>query len=221
MRLPENPTVATEHVLLLHGLMTAPPVMYLLGRRLLRQGFAVHYFAYRSVRRPMADHVARLAAWQADLQAQYEGAEKWHWVGHSLGGLLIRVFAATHADRLKGRCLTLGTPHQGSAVARAIQARHPWVLGRSYEHALDGHVPPWPHTCAWGSVAGSHGLGVGRLWGLGAALTPGDGTVAVAETVAEGCRDHLVLPVSHSSMLLDAEVAAQVGYFLRHGCFQI
>ncbi|MCP2039543.1 hypothetical protein L1281_000108 [Neisseria sp. HSC-16F19] len=53
-----------------------------------------------------------------------------------------------------------------------------------------------------------------------AALTPGDGTVAVAETVAEGCRDHLVLSVSHSSMLLDAEVAAQVGHFLRYGCFQ-
>lgn len=218
MRLPENPPSA-EHVLLLHGLMTAPPVMSVLGRRLARQGFVVHYFGYRSLRRPMAHHVARLAAWQAEWQAQY-GGERWHGVGHSLGGLLVRAFAAAYPDRLNGRCLTLGTPHQGSALARAIQARHPWCLGQSYHQALDGDVPPWPSACEWGSVAGSHGLGVGRMWGLGTALTPGDGTVAVGETVAVGCRDHLVLPVSHTGMLLDAEVAAQAGHFLRHGCFR-
>jgi len=37
--------------------------------------------------------------------------------------------------------------------------------------------------------------------------------------VIPGLNDHIVLPHSHVGMLFANDVAAQVGYFLRHGCF--
>jgi hypothetical protein len=48
---------------------------------------------------------------------------------------------------------------------------------------------------------------------------PHDGTVAVAETRIEGAADHLVLPVTHLSMLWSAAVADQAVHFLREGRF--
>jgi hypothetical protein len=46
-----------------------------------------------------------------------------------------------------------------------------------------------------------------------------DGTVAVSETRLPGAKAHIVLPVSHSGMLLSARVAHEVGQFLELGHF--
>jgi hypothetical protein len=46
-----------------------------------------------------------------------------------------------------------------------------------------------------------------------------DGVVMVSETKLPGMKDHLVLPVSHSVMLVSGEVARQTEHFLRRGTF--
>jgi hypothetical protein len=66
-------------------------------------------------------------------------------------------------------------------------------------------------------IAGSRGVGLGLL--LGGPGGPGDGTVAVAETRAEGLADHLVLPVTHTGMLFSRAVVRQAGEFLQAGRF--
>ena len=48
---------------------------------------------------------------------------------------------------------------------------------------------------------------------------PHDGVVAVAETQMPGAKDVVVLPVSHSGMLVSRRVAGAVGCFLRSGHF--
>ena len=48
---------------------------------------------------------------------------------------------------------------------------------------------------------------------------PHDGAVAVEETRLPCARDHIVLPVSHSGMLLSQAVAEQAAAFLRDGRF--
>ena len=48
---------------------------------------------------------------------------------------------------------------------------------------------------------------------------PNDGIVAVAETVIPGERDRIILPVSHSGMLVSRAVATQAAAFLRNGKF--
>jgi hypothetical protein len=46
-----------------------------------------------------------------------------------------------------------------------------------------------------------------------------DGTVAVSETKLPGAKAHIVLPVSHTGMLLSARVAFETGQFLELGHF--
>ena len=131
---------------------------------------------------------------------------------------MLRHFAAARPDLVRGRIVTLGTPHQGSATAAAIRARHVGVplLGRAYHDLLDGNLPPLPDAVELGSIAGNRPLGIGHLVGLDG---ENDGTVLCAETHCPGMADHIVLPVSHTAMIADKEAAAQTAAFLRSGRF--
>mgnify|MGYP006180886023 CR=1 FL=1 len=68
-----------------------------------------------------------------------------------------------------------------------------------------------------GVIAGTRRMGFGRL--LAAFDDEIDGTVSVPETKLPGAADHLLLPVSHTSMVLSAEVARQTAAFLKDGRF--
>ncbi len=46
-----------------------------------------------------------------------------------------------------------------------------------------------------------------------------DGMVTVQETQIQGLRDHIVLPVSHTGMLISSRVARQAVSFLKTGQF--
>jgi len=93
------------------------------------------------------------------------------------------------------------------------------MLGRSMLELNErGGVRAWSARHDLGIVAGNVAVGFGRI--LGALRGPNDGTVAVVETLLEGAAGHIVLPVSHTSMLFSPTVAAQTAHFLRHGRFR-
>ena len=69
-----------------------------------------------------------------------------------------------------------------------------------------------------GMIAGSRSVGLG--WLVGAGGTPGDGTVMLEETRSAALTDHLVLPVTHSGMILSKDVADQARHFIAAGQFQ-
>jgi hypothetical protein len=48
---------------------------------------------------------------------------------------------------------------------------------------------------------------------------PNDGTVALEETRVDGMKEHLVLPVTHTGMMLSSEVADRTARFLASGSF--
>jgi pimeloyl-ACP methyl ester carboxylesterase len=200
-------------VVLVHGLWMTGLDMTLLRLRLRRQGFLVRQFRYRTVHCNLRQNAERLQKFLATLPATTT-----HFIGHSLGGLVIRRLFHDYPQQQPGRIVTLGTPHHGSYVARFFAHNRPLkqLLGKSLS-ALTGSVPPWQGERELGSIAGSLPIGVGRV--VRGLATPNDGTVAVEETVLEQMSDHLVLPVSHMGMLVSARVVTQAGYFLRHGHF--
>jgi hypothetical protein len=165
----------------------------------------------------MSDHVRSLI----DL-ARSQSAQELHFVGHSLGGLVILKALEITDDLPPGRAVLLGTPVQGSRAAQGVARWLPFgkaILGSAVnEEIVSATARQWSGRREVGVIAGSMGMGLGRLF---AHLdTEHDGTVTVAETRLPGAKDQIVLPTSHTGMLFSAEVAEQAAHFLRHGVFR-
>ena len=217
-------------VVLLHGLHHAPFIMRPLAKRLQTQGLVTQQYGYRSLRDGIKINSSRLNKW---LEKHYSSKQPIDLVGHSLGGLIIRDFIVDYPKWQIGRCVTLGTPHLGSVCADYIWRLAPVIVGRSYQEALDGTVAPLPEHIALGVIAGNQPFGLGQLVlryhnrKLRQQNSPlldeyliHDGTVYLKETKLAAATDHLILPVSHTGMLFDANVAEQTAYFLANGQFK-
>jgi pimeloyl-ACP methyl ester carboxylesterase len=208
-----TPPMPHQAVVLVHGLYLGPWTLRLLARRLRGAGLRAHCFGYPSVSASPGEVAERLAAYLGAL-----AGDTVHLVAHSLGGLVLHHLFHRHRPQRPGRVVTLGTPHLGSALAVGLRERGLGrVLGRSVEQGLLGDVPPWDATRELGVIAGSLGVGLGRLFGRLAG--PNDGTVAVAETRLPAARAHRVLPVSHTGLLVSGRVAGEVARFLTAGEF--
>ena len=205
-------------VVYLHGLWLTGIEGGILRKRLAKDlGAETRAFSYASVTSSMAANAQALGKYLSELRA-----ERLHLVGHSLGGLVIlKLFESGDAARLPpGRIVLLGSPLNGSLAARNL-ARLPLgkkILGRGVdEELLNPRERRWQAQRELGVIAGSLGVGLGRLVGVHGYLS--DGTVLVDETRLPGIRAHLVLKVSHSGLPFSATVARQTGAFLSSGNF--
>ena len=200
-------------VVLVHGLWFGGWSMASLARRLRAAGFGVRQFEYRSTRADLATHAADLLCFVRTISAT-----RVHMLGHSLGGLVILKMLSGMPDIAPGRVVLLGTPLQGSqTVARALQLPGGSALfGQVAVDLCRGQTQFAPGR-EIGMIAGSRGIGLGRLFGQSA--RDSDGTVALSETDDPGLSGRLVLPVSHTGMLFSAEVARAVCIFLANGRF--
>lgn len=203
----------SDDVVLVHGLWFGGPAMSLLARRLQRAGFRPRTFSYSTTREKPERQLAALF----DFAALPSGALP-HFVAHSMGGLVTLKLMEKYAEAPSGRVVLIGTPLQGSAIAREIRhwpgGRH--VLGTAGQTLIEG-AGPWPLDREVGMIAGTRSLGLGIL--AGAAAHRGDGTVLVDETRHEGLQGHIEVRATHTGLLFSAEAARQAAAFLRHGRF--
>ncbi|OGT83118.1 MAG: hypothetical protein A3H91_15070 [Gammaproteobacteria bacterium RIFCSPLOWO2_02_FULL_61_13] len=203
-----------EMVVLVHGLWVSARNMGLLQHRLNAAGFHALAFSY-----PTVQTAPRLNAMELDAFCRKLDAPVLHFVGHSLGGIVLRHLFHDYPDLPLGRVVTLGTPHQPSSAARSLSRIRPgrMVLGRSVQEGLLGGAPPWDARRELGCIAGTMRFGMGTL--VPGIPAPSDGTVAVAETRIEGMTDHITAPVSHLGLVLSQRAANYTIHFLRHGRF--
>lgn len=189
--------------------------MAVIAHRLRRAGFNPLLFSYRSVRDSLADAAARLAEFIEALNVP-----PLHFVGYSLGGLVLRALCAQTPFDPGARVVTIGTPHAGSIAAAAL-ARWPGgpqLLGRAMGDVRRALPRLWaPCDGAWGTIIGARSLGLGRIVARFAGAN--DGTVGVQEAQLPWASASVVLPVSHMEMLVSAAVAQQTAHFLHRGVF--
>ncbi len=207
-----------ETVILVHGLWMHGAAMALMRWRIARCGYRVVSYSYPSMRLTLSENAARLAQFCRDLRR--DGASRLHFVGHSLGGLVILRMLERATDPDIGRIVLAGPPFVDSFAARRF-ARLPGgkkALGRSLPEWLGSARPPDPERYEIGVIAGDVSIGLGSLI-VPHLPRPGDSVVSVAETRVPGARDHIVLKVSHAAMLISAAVARQICEFIRHGAF--
>ena len=205
----------SEHVVLVHGLWMHGALMRWLAGRIERAGYTVHRFTYPSVRINLAENSRRLAAFCSAL-----AVPRVHLVGHSLGGLLIARMLDEAQRPDIGRVVFLGVPFVDSHAARRLGRVRVGAaaMGASIAEWLRGARPGGLARYDIGVVAGNRGLGLGQ-WVAPDLPAPHDGTISVSETLVPGARDHIVLPVSHSEMVISLPVARQVVEYLRRGRF--
>jgi len=209
-------TTGQDTVVLVHGLWVHGIAMALMRRRVARGGFRVFAYSYPSVRLTLAENAERLARYCREI-----GAPRLNFVGHSLGGLIVlRMLEGAYGIQ-PGRVVLAGAPVAGSYAALRL-ARLPGgraALGRSLMEWLESKSPVSLTGCDIGVIAGRMPVGAGRIVAPGLP-GPNDGAVRVEETHLPAMRDHIVLNVSHSGMLVSRAVAHQVCVFLRNGAFE-
>jgi pimeloyl-ACP methyl ester carboxylesterase len=211
--------MAGDTVVLVHGLWMNGLELSVLGNRLRHEhGYDVRTFSYPTMSGSATDICRDLAALASSVAAE---ATVVHFVGHSLGGVLVyRTLTECGADRFLGNAVLLGSPLNGSKAARGV-ARFVALRPLLGPHVLSELADPpprrWNGPNALGAIAGTLRMGTGQFFAH--FDEDNDGTVGVSETRIPGLADHLVLPHSHVGMLAARDVAAQVAYFLRNGRF--
>ena len=215
---PAQPAADAETVVLLHGLGRSRVSMALLGRRLEAAGYRVVNIGYPSTREPMETLVGvvrdQLVECCADLG-------RVHFVTHSMGGIVARLYLSEYSPHHEGRVVMLSPPSQGSEVIDAF-ADSPLLrllLGPAgMRLGTDSASVPnqlGPAQFELGVITGDRTLNPINSW-----LIPGpdDGKVAVDRARVEGAA-FLVVPHTHPFIMNRRDVADQVVSFLRDGHF--
>ena len=202
-----------QEVVLVPGLWMPGAAMALIAARLAGRGYRARTFAY-SGRQPHEANLERLARF---VRERCEDRSP-HFVGHSLGGVLIYDLLERCRELAAGRVVLLGAPVRGCFAGRRFGARAigRWMLGACAPR-WEKREARWQRPEPLGVIAGTLPLGLGRAFGA----LPGenDGVVCVEETLVEGMADHALVRAGHSMLAVSGRVAVLVEHFLRAGRF--
>ncbi|MGJ4947876.1 esterase/lipase family protein [Bradyrhizobium sp. HKCCYLS20291] len=221
-RRPQQHGPRNAGVVLLHGIAGRSLMLRPLERRLQRAGFATLNLHYESRKKPLEDLAEDIRPAVADFAAGLDGPL--HFVTHSMGGLLARVYMARHRPARLGRVVMIGTPNGGSEIADRLQNVG---LYRAYfgpaglqlvttKNLTLASLPPADYEI--GVIAGSRFLD--PISGLFLLPSPNDGRVSVESCKLAEMADHTTIKASHMSLLVHPTSFRQTIAFLRHGQFE-
>ncbi|MFD0893539.1 hypothetical protein KBB96_19090 [Luteolibacter ambystomatis] len=217
----DSPPPAHVQVVLLHGLCRTPRSMRPMQRFLEAAGYRVVNAGYPS-RSADIGMLGEKVVGGALERCRSMGAVEVHFVCHSLGGILVREYAARHPDAPIGNVVMLGPPNAGSEVVDRLGRwkLFTWIHGPAGGQlgTREASVPKKLGAPAFraGIIAGSRSIN----W-INSLMIPGpdDGKVSVTSTRLEGMADHLVIATAHPFLMINREAMRQTVVFLKRGSF--
>lgn len=227
---PRDDTLVTERralVVLQHGLWRSSGAMWRLERTLRGHGYDVLNPSYPSTRQSIQSHAARLSLEiEKYLEQKTEPYEEVHYIGHSMGGLVIRAYLATDAALPATSCVFLGTPQRGATLAE-VHADKWWfrfLLGTEAARQLRPSDPFQAELASFGPVPAPRigviygGKGDDEGWDE---RIPGDddGTVGVAEAALPEATATKRLRTGHTRLCASKAMIEEVLLFLSDGIF--
>ena len=215
-----NLKVSNEAVILIHGFARSRSDMRKLGRALRYQGYQVHTINYSSIRRNIKN-IQSDAFQQIDNKLSQISADKIHFVGHSLGGLLIRSYLGKKTIPKLGAVVMIGSPSKGTHFVDYY--KDSWwfkffgsvtrIFSAEGSQFLNSLKPP---NYPLGVIAGNFNVRFQEH------ILPGldDGLVPVESTKIKGMKDFVLIQnTTHRGMLFQRKVVEQVIYFLMNEKF--
>jgi len=194
--------------------------MGLLGRRLRIAGYRVVNPKFPSATQPLETLVDQLAEVVDERCAR--GAGVIHFVGHSMGAIVIRAYLAQLTEAYDGRVVMLSPPNQGSEIVDAFQrsALLTRLLGPAGSRlGTDPESIPrslGPADFEVGIIAGTRSVNPVGSWLI---PRPHDGSVSVERARLEGASEFKVIGGTHTFLMNRRDVARDVVHFLRQGKF--
>lgn len=209
-----------EAVILLHGFGKTKSDMSPLKRYFESTGYHVICPALPTTFQSVKNCTEKFEQIFNEINGKYD---RIHFVGHSMGGLIIRLFLSRNRVPELGRCVLISTPNKGTELA-SIPA-HFFKFSLQIFESLEAFqpggikIPPPLNNPApdIGVIAGNrNNLFFGRF-----IKRENDGRVPVDSVPFEGMKEFIVQPYNHKEIHHRQEVAKLVHRFLQEGTFGI
>lgn len=211
-------TESGETVILLHGFARSNTAMWLLAKRLQDAGYKVERVGYDSLQSDpeeiLKDVSHQIEACCLELKRPV------HFVGHSLGGLIIRAYLGTHKMHHMGKVVMIGTPNKGTPLVDIFKDSWWMQFAGPTVNKLGTDKNSFPNTLPTpdyplGIIAGvtENGFLSSRIPGQD------DGLVPVNSTFLQGMNDFIILETNHTMLRYNEKVAFQTIEFLKRGRF--
>jgi pimeloyl-ACP methyl ester carboxylesterase len=210
-----------EYLVLLHGMGRSNRVMEKMSRHFAAQGYVAYNDDYRSSATSIESLTDQIAA---RIRVNCPDEDKpIHFVGHSLGAIIIRMLLAKYRPHNLGRVVMLAPPNQGSYLVDYLKKYRFFqkIFGpvarqlSKDEEGIIHRLPPVDYDV--GIIAGDRSIDLLFSW----FLLPGenDGKVTVEETKLTGMKDHIVIHAAHPFLPNNRHAQKQTAHFLQNGRF--
>lgn len=186
--------------------------MALLGHRLRRRGYDTHLFGYRPRRTTLDELSLELRRFVEERVR----TEVYHFIGHSLGNVIVRHGFRDGFRPGLGRIVMLAPPNRPARIAENLRENRVFRFwtGDSGQKLADREfyrrlpVPP----VEFGVIVGDRGHRIGFE-------EPNDGVVSVEDAKLDGMSDFVVLHHTHTLIMMASDTAELCQRFLASGRF--
>jgi len=195
--------------------------MHGLEQSLRQDGYIVVNNSYPSRK----ESISQLSSVVGDAIAECRknNARSINFVGHSLGGILVRKYFQTNAVPEAKRLVMLGPPNHGSEISS--NNRHKWwykMFTGPAGQELGVEPTSTPNQLKKipleiGIIAGTASI---DPWFSRAIEGPDDGKVSVESARLDEMQDFITVPHSHAFIAEADDVYKQIGHFLMRGKFR-
>ena len=211
---------SNEVIILLHGACKTSGHMSHIARPVQKLGYRVYNLNYNWRYQEATKIIKDVGVKVRYIEREYN---KVHFIGHSLGGLIIRGVLTNYKPANLGRVIQIASPNQGSKLAEKFKDN--WIYKKLYKKVSQDLVPKSKFLKSLepdikyelGIIAGdSFNFFIHCLLNF----KQNDGRVAIEETALEDAKDHTIINVNHNEIVKSPEALHQIQKFLTDGRFE-
>ena len=212
---------SSEPIFLLHGLARTSSSMKHMERFLSDHNFSVSNLDYSS-RHFTIQELAKKVRQQIITISEDQKSSKYHFVTHSMGGIVLRQIQATNPLPHLGRVVMLGPPNQGSEIVDKLGKMKVFqLLNGPASLQLSTHSESIPNRLGpvsfeLGVIAGDRSINP-----ILSSMIPGkdDGKVAIHRARVKGMKDFIVVHSPHPFLMNHKPAQENALHFIKTGKF--